>query len=260
MRYDLRRSASVFAILLVSAYPVVADDFRVDSKVYIGKETAPHSANVTFFQGAHVYDFLDKPAQVTIYDTARERIVLIDPDRQVRTEITGEMITAFCKSIRVLEQKHSDPLLRFALAPTFEEQEAKEDGERVFESKYITYKVHASKPEDPTMAARYRTFSDWSAKLNSLVNRGSLPPFPRLAINTSLGKTGQVPDKLQVILSPRSLLPSRGVTYRSEHEFRPRLLDSDLKKIDQSGDMLARTTRIGLGEYLRTPVDRQASR
>ncbi len=260
MHTHLTRCVLPFLFLIAAVPSLLADDFRVDSKVYIGKETTPHSANVTFFQGAQVYDFLDKPEQVTIYDTARERIVMIDPDRQVRTEITGEMITAFCKSIRVLEEKHSDPLLRFALTPTFEEQDAKEDGERVFESKYITYKVQASKPEDPTMAARYRTFSDWSAKLNALVNRGSLPPFPRLAINTSLAKTGQVPDKLQVTLSPRSLLPSRGVTFRSEHEFRPRLLDSDLKKIDQAGDMLARTTRIGLGEYLRTPVDRQASR
>jgi hypothetical protein len=250
---------AVFASLIVAAATVTAEDFRVDSKVFVGKESTPHNSNTTLFQGTHVYDFLDEPQQITIYDMGRERFVLIDTDRQVRTEITGEMITAFCKSLRVVEQKHNDPLLRFALAPTFDEKDQKDDGPRVFESKYITYRVNASKPEDPTMAARYREFSDWSAKLNSLVNRGSLPPFPRLALNTSLAKAGQVPDKLQVSLLPRSFLPLRSVTFRSEHEFRPRLLDSDFKKIEQAGEQLARTTRVGLGEYLGTS-DRHASR
>jgi hypothetical protein len=259
MHTPLVRFALLFVFLVVLR-PLGAEDFRVDSNVYIGKETAPRSTNVTLFQGTHVYDFLDKPEQVTIYDMGRERIVLIDPERQVRTEITGEIITAFCKSLRVLQEKHGDPLLKFALEPQFEEKDQTNDGQLVFESKYITYRVQASKPEDPTMAARYRAFGDWSAKLNSLVNRGSLPPFPRLAINTSLARIGQVPNKLQVSLSPRSFLPGRGVTFRSEHEFRPRLLESDLKKIEQAGELLARTKRVGLGEYGRMPVDRHASR
>jgi hypothetical protein len=260
MNARLTFRATVFASFIVAASTAVAEDFRVDSRVYIGKETTPHNSNTTFFQGAHVYDFLDQPEQITIYDLGRERFVLMDTDRKVRTEITGEMITAFCKSLRVVEAKHNDPLLRFALAPTFDEKEQKDDGPRVFESKFITYRVNASKPEDPTMAARYREFSDWSAKLNSLVNRGSLPPFPRLTLNTSLAKSGQVPDKLQVSLSPRSFLPGRGVTFRSEHEFRPRLLDSDLKKIEHAGELLTSTKRVGLGEYLRTPIDGHASR
>jgi hypothetical protein len=225
-----------------------ADDFRVDSKVFIGKESLPHSSNVTLFQGAHVYDFLDKPEQITFYDLDRGRIVLVDPQRKVKTEVSSRMLDAFSNTLRHSAGK--DPLLQFALHPTFDIRDDKDGEERVFTSKLITYRVRTATPEMPDMPARYRQFSDLSARLNALVNRGSLPPFARLAVNESLDASGLLPAKVEFAASSGRLIGGHTVALRSQHDFRRRLLDSDLRRIDSAGALLTDSTQVSLGKFL----------
>jgi hypothetical protein len=239
--------ATVFAFAIQAA--VRGEDFRVDSKVFVGKETAPHSTNITLFQGMHVYDFLDTPRQITVYDIKSVRIVLLDPVEQKKCEVSRAMIDAFCDSLVHMAKKTRDPLLEFALRPDFEERD--EQDERIFSSKYITYRVKLLAAQLDGQATRYRAFSDASARLNALVNRGSLPPFPRMAIDESLAKSGHVPARLQVTISPRRLFGGTTVVLHSEHEFRARLLDSDLRKIEEAGELLAGASQVGLVEYLR---------
>jgi hypothetical protein len=235
-----------------------AEDFRVDSRVFVGKETTPHSRNVTLFQATHVYDFLDKPRQITFYDLARGRIVLVDPERNVKAEVSRAMLDAFCDNLRRAEKQTQDPVLSFALHPVFDEREEQErdETERVFASKYITYRIAPVAGESAGMAARYREFSDASARLNALVNRGSLPPFPRLAVNESLAEKAQLPVKVHLAISPAKFIGGRTVVFRSEHEYRPRLLDSDLRQINDAGDALAKAAPLALGEFLRPSVER----
>ena len=111
---------------------VRAVDFRVDSKVFVDKESVPRSTNVTLFQGQRVYDFLDKPQQITIYDLKSGSTVLVDPDRQVKVNISRATIDAFCNSLRHIEGKTDDPLLKFALRPEFDERGGKAPAETAF--------------------------------------------------------------------------------------------------------------------------------
>lgn len=229
----------------------LAQDFRVDSKVFIAKEELPHSTNVTLFHGPHIYDFLDKPQQITVYDTVRGRIVLVDPARDVKAEITSDMLAGFTRNLQLLKESKADPLVKFAVAPQFDESKDEESGERVFTSKYLTYRVAASRPADAGIASRYREFSDASARLNSLVNRGSLPPFPRMAVNEALAQAGETPDKVHLRVAPRQWIGGHTVVLHSEHEFRPRLMESDLLQINEAGEAMAAARRVPLSEYLK---------
>jgi hypothetical protein len=234
---------------LVIPATVTAADFRVDSEVFVGDQTKPRSSNVTLFHGERVYDFLDAPPQVTVYDLARGRIVLVDPDRRVKCEVSGEMLSAMEGTLR--RNKSDDPLLRFALAPEFDEKLDKQAKSRVFTSKYLTYRVTPAQGDHEAFAEQYRAFSDAAARLNALVNRGSLPPFPRLAINESLAGAGQVPESLQMTVSPRLRLGGRSVALRSQHKFHPRLSEADHRKVEQAGADLADSRRVTLAEFLK---------
>ncbi len=227
-----------------------ADDFRVDSKVFVGKESTPRSTNVTLFQGTHVYDFLDSPRQITFYDLDRGRIVLLSPDANAKVEVSKNMLDAFCNSLKHLQHKADDPVLSFALSPQFVEREEKSSDERVFTSKHLTYRVTTMKGLSDGMASQYRAFSDASARLNAMVNRGSLPPFPRMAINEALDASRDLPVKVQFTASSGRLIGGRTVALKSEHEFRARLLDSDLQRIDEAGNLLSGATAVGLTEFL----------
>jgi hypothetical protein len=243
--------AVALGVALCGSHLVRAEDFRVDSQVFVGKEATPQSSNVTLFQGAHAFDFLDEPRQIAFYDLPRGRIVLVDPARGVKAEVSRATLDAFCNNLRHLEKRTEDPILDFALRPSFEDHFDEDSGERVFSSKYVTYRIKPLAEELDGMASRYRAFSDASARLNALVNRGSLPPFSRLWVNQSLQKSGQVPAQVLLTISPARLVGGRTVALRSEHAFRPRLLDSDQRKIDEAGELLGNARLVGLGEYLR---------
>ncbi|MEX2140569.1 MAG: hypothetical protein WD894_15000 [Pirellulales bacterium] len=245
------RFALAIGLSLLVPHLVRAEDFRVDSQVFVGKETTPQSSNMTLFQGTHAFDFLDQPRQIAFYDLPRGRVVLVDPARRVKAEVTRATLDAFCDNLQHLAKRTEDPILDFALRPSFEESDDEDSDERLFSSKYVTYRVKPLAGELEGMASQYRAFSDTSARLNALVNRGSLPPFPRLLVNQSLQKSGQVPAQVILTISPARLVGGRTVALRSQHEFRPRLLDSDLRKIDEAGEGLASAKLVGLGEYLK---------
>jgi hypothetical protein len=249
------RFALAIGLLLLVPHSVRAEDFRVDSQVFVGKETTPQSTNVTMFHGPHAYDFLNQPRQITFYDLPRGRIVLVDPDRRVKAEVSRATLDAFCNNLKRLEKQTEDPILDFALRPAFEEESDKDTSERVFKSKYVNYRIKPLTAELEGMAGKYRAFSDAAARLNALVNRGSLPPFARLLVNESLDEKGQVPAQVQLTVSSARLVGGRTVLLRSEHEFRPRLLDSDLRKIDEAGELLGSAKLVGLGEYLQPSND-----
>jgi hypothetical protein len=246
-----RPALVAIGMLLVSGGTTRGEGFRVDSQVFIGKETTPHSTNVTLFQGAHVYDFLDQPRQITIYDLARGRVVLVNPDRTVKAEVSQDMLAAFCDNLRRGEAHTTDAVLRFALNPRFDEQIEESDGERVFSSKHITYRIKPLAGSSAGTAGAYGRFSDASARLNAFVNRGSMPPFPRLLVNQSLARSGHLPAEVLFTVSPARLGAGRTVVLKSKHEYRWRLLDSDLRMIDEAGEILAGAAPLPLAEYLR---------
>src|SRR5882724_2304530 len=124
------------AACLVISGQAAADDFRIESKIFVGKESEPSSENLTLFRGGQVYDFLTKPSETTVFDKPRGRVILLDPARKVRTEIKADKLLAFSEELKVWAARQSDPFLKFAADPRFE-QKLDTRGELLFTSEFI---------------------------------------------------------------------------------------------------------------------------
>jgi hypothetical protein len=236
---------------VLTSSPVIADDFRIESKIFVGKEANPSSETVTLFRGGQIYDFLTKPGETTVFDKPRGRVILLDPVRKVRTEIKSDRLTAFSDELKIWAGRQTDPFLKFAADPRFE-QSLDAAGELLFSSQFINYRVTTIKANTEAVAQQYLEFADSYARLNALTNPGSVPPFPRLAINAVLFKTQVIPERVQVTMPARQRFGGRTSTMRSEHSVAWRLLESDLQKINEADDELVTFTQVPLEQYLRT--------
>jgi hypothetical protein len=228
-----------------------ADDFRIESKVYINKDAVPSSESLTLFRGGQIYDFLDKPSETTVFNRPRGLVILLDPARKVRTEIRADRLTAFSDELKDWAAKQTDPLLKFAADPRFE-QSLDPGGEKLFNSPFINYRVATIKANTDAVAQQYLEFSDSYARLNALTNPGSVPPFPRLAINAVLFKQQLIPEKVQMTMPARQRFGAK-TTMRSEHSVAWRLLESDLGRISEADEQLVTFTPVPLEQYLKAP-------
>jgi hypothetical protein len=227
-----------------------ADDFRIESKIFVGNAIAPSSENLTLFRGGQVYDFLTKPSETTVFDKPRGRVILLDPARKVRTEIKADKLLAFSEELKVWAARQSDPFLKFAADPRFE-QKLDARGELLFTSEFISYRVATVKANTDAVAQQYLEFADSYARLNALTNPGSVPPLPRLAINAALFKTHVIPERVQMTM-PAHQRFGKATTLRSEHSIAWRLLESDLQRIDEADESLVTFTPVPLEHYLKT--------
>ena len=82
--------------LLTVAAP--AADFRVDNAVFAEGQSQPQSQGVTIFHEGLVYDFLNEPAEVIVFDKAHRRFILLDLSRHVRSEISIDDVQSLRRS------------------------------------------------------------------------------------------------------------------------------------------------------------------
>jgi hypothetical protein len=255
------RLASFIICLLLTAAAVTppqraaADDFRIETKVFVGKDTKdsdePTAETLTLFRGGQVYDFLTKPNEITVFDKPRHRVILLDPVRKVQTEVKSDRLSAFTDQLKLWAAHQTDPLLKFAAVPRFEQTLDGATGEMVFASQFINYRIAARKADNEAIAREYYEFSNSYAMLNALTNPGSTPPFARMAINEALFKTGSLPEKVQVTVASKQRF-GKPTVMRSEHAMHWRLLESDLQKISEADEFLVSFTPLPLESYLRT--------
>ncbi|HEX3997611.1 MAG TPA: hypothetical protein VHX65_03570 [Pirellulales bacterium] len=237
-----------------------ADDFRIETKVYVGKETEPASEDLTLFRGEQVYDFLNKPVEITVFDKPRSRVILLDPVRRVKAEMTMERIMAFSDELRTWCGKQADPLLKFAAEPSFDQSLDGTTGELVFTSPFLTYRVATVKAGTDDIARQYLEFSNSYARLNAMTNPGSTPPFPRLKIDEALFVSHAIPAKVQLTIPPRSRFGGKPMIVRSEHSVNWRLLESDQQKIQEAEEFLVTFTPLTLERYLGSAPPAPAKR
>jgi hypothetical protein len=246
------------AIFIALVQRAPAEEFRVESKVFSGKDEAATSESVTLFADDRVYDFLTSPSETTVFDFPRGRIVLLDLNRKLRTELTTDKLNEFTDQLRTRAGRQTDALLKFAANPKFDESHTDPQWLQ-FSSPHMTYRVHPIRPDNPNVVQEYRKFSDWSARVNSMIRPGALPPFPRLAVNAALEREGEVPETVELTFAAQNRLVGKPTVLRSEHELTMRLLPTDRKRIDEAGRNLVTFPEVSLEEYLR-PIQQQAKR
>ena len=238
---------------------VSADDFRLQTKVYKEDETEPSSENLTLFRAGQVYDFLADPLEVTIFDRPRGerpgRFVLLDPARQVQTEVSLAEVQQFMQKISGWAAGKDDSLLHFLARPQFSEQ-AGENGVWTYTSQWMTYEVKSDPAPSPHAFQQFDEFSDWFVRLNTMLTIRVRPPYglARLAVNASLRQRQEIPREVLLTVTSGRLIRKQA-TYRSEHQLTTFFSLSDLARIEDAKRDLVRFTNIPLEQYLHTAAD-----
>ncbi len=227
---------------------VAAEDFRIETAVYVADEEQPVSKNVTLFEAGVVYDFLEQPEQVAVFSKPGEqrpgRFILLDAQRQMRSELTTEQLSGMLDKIRNWATSQRDPLLRFTAQPDFQEKFDEKSGELSLSSQLLSYRIETIQPEEDgdTSQEEYLRFCDWYARLNSVVV-GQMLPFPRLAVNQALAKHGRMPQRIHLSI------PGDGLEIRAEHRFNWRLSKQDKSRIDEVRRQLQEFRSVSNAEY-----------
>jgi hypothetical protein len=239
------------AILINSFQTVVAQDFRVDNRVFLEDKEEPEIETTTFFHGSIVYDRIKDDGEITIYDPSRERIILMDPQREVRVETTCEAIHDFIRNYRQSLNQQEGSYIRFLANPRFQTTFDQETSLLELNSPLVTYRI-LTESTDEEMAVSYRQFTDWTSMLSAMTQPGATPPFARMKVNEELVSRNFLPKEIYLTLRPDgSSIMSSPIMLRSEHDFRSGLSESELRQIAGIGSQMAAFEKITLDEFVR---------
>jgi hypothetical protein len=242
-------SAIGFLLVVGVSAAACAADFRVENRVFVNSSKEPTAESTTLFYRGTVYDFLEKPAEVTVFDPVENRFILLDVDRKMKTQLSTAAIEGTLERLKRLAESSKDSKIRFFYRPEFAQSVDNKTGELIFDSDWMTYRVAAVAANDSALARQYRQFSDAYAGLNMFLRPGSRPPYPRLIVNEAIERRGEIPSGIVLVLKYQRGLDLRQERLRSEHRFVKRLLESDQERIVTAGEQMASFREVDFREY-----------
>ncbi|OHB74985.1 MAG: hypothetical protein A2W31_15635, partial [Planctomycetes bacterium RBG_16_64_10] len=222
------------------------------TQIYVGDEAEPTSSNLTLFRGGVVYDFLATPTQIVVFKPSPSgggRFILLDPSRQLRSEIRTEAIEGFLTELQAWAASQEDPLLQFAAHPEFREHFEPSRGSLRLDSDWMQYDLLTTAARDQETMAAYREFSDWYGRLNSVTHVGSTPPFPRLAVNAALCRHARLPQRVELVIPARRPFRTKDLVMRAEHQISWRLSRQDQQRIDEVDRQLIQYSKVPYEEF-----------
>ncbi len=231
--------------------PILGDEFRVENEIFEGDEETPTTQSTTIFYEDLVYDYLEHPQEITVFDPAAGRIVLLDPVQKTRTELSVADLKLLSERLQTWAAAQPDEFLRFSASPEFEEEYDSSTGGLRLHSPWLTYQVETVEPTRSDVLRLYLDFCDWYCLLNARLNPGSRPPFLRLQLNRTLERLGRMPEEVQVTVRPKGerLLGEKKLSARSHHRVIPHLLESDKSRVAQTDQFMAIFRPVPFQEY-----------
>jgi hypothetical protein len=260
---------SLFALPLVALVAALvmprvalAQEFRIETDVYVGDEEAPSSHTVTLFEKSAVYEFVDKPEQVIVYRQTNEdrlgQFILLDPATKRRTEIDVARVSKLMEKLTGWAAKQDDLLLKFSAKPDFKESFDDATGSLTLANKEWTYRVATYAPENGEAnrdaLQRYRAFTDRYAELTSMLY-SSPPPGPRLVLNAALAAHNVVPVEIR-----RTIGGDEKNIVRAVHIFTWRLARSDRSRLDETQKQLASYEKVENEAFIAARTKQDAVR
>ena len=112
---------TIVCLVWVGMLPALGDSFRIENEVFVENETEPRTQSTTIFYEDLVYDFLKDPQEITVFDPAAGRIVLLDPVQKIRTELSARDLGLVSEQLRAWAADQPDGFLRFSASPDFKE-------------------------------------------------------------------------------------------------------------------------------------------
>jgi hypothetical protein len=225
------------------------DGFRVDSRVYYEDQKEPACQSSTIFADRMVYDFLDKPAEICVFDRPRGQFILLNTERRISTRVAIQDVASFTDQLQGRAESQADPFLKFLAQPKFEQHLDPASGTLTMNSLWMSYRVEAAAPPNPAMLAEFREFSDWYVRLTPILDSAARPPFARMLLNESLERSGLMPRKVTLTLAPKRGIMAKRIVVRSEHQLIDRLSESDNDRLVQTQQFVTIFNPVGLEQY-----------
>ena len=251
-------SVGALAALALLSCGARADDsfeMRVESEIFVDRGTTPVARSLTIFRDGLAWDFLDGPtageaAEIALHDPARERVVVIDAIRNVKTEIDNQRLERLSVSLATWARRSDDRLVRWAGGPDFDEGCDEKARSLELSGPRVRYDVSFAEAPTPDAADIYRRFADTALLLKALLHPGGIPPFPRLAINKRIAAAGGIPESVTLEIDARNaLLGGRPQVLRSVHKIHPRLLATDLERVEDAEARVALAEAVDIATY-----------
>ena len=220
----------------------------MDNRVYSGDKKEPDSQSTTIFHNAFVYDFLQNPAETTVFDKTAGRFAILDDVRRIRTELGTKELENFTQKLKDRAVKGQDPLMQFLAEPSFEERYDPSRRELILFSDLVNYKAIVTSA-DNSVVSQYREFSDWYARLNAILISGSRPPFARLKLNEALARREAVAREVALTITVVKDGKSQPATVRSEHVLSLTLAPADMERIDRARKAMTAYKPVSFEQY-----------
>jgi hypothetical protein len=248
-RFFIINSFLLFAVLACLVQENLAEDFRIENRVYFEGNKEPDSHSLTLFHKGVVYDFMSDPSEMTVFDKASGRFNILNLTNHVQTELSLANIETFVNNLKQLANKQKDPLIKFCADPKFEERFDAPNEELTLSSPWATYRIITKAAKNPDVSAQYREFSDWYSRLNSMLTPGSRPPQARLQVNEVLARREILAKEVNLTMTTLKNNALQKTTLRSEHDYQPDLTSSDLDQIQQAQDAMKKFKIVPYEKY-----------
>jgi hypothetical protein len=237
---------------------------RVETELFAHGASEPAARSLTLFRDGVAWDFLELPvagedekdermelAEIVLHDPARERLVVIDPVRNVKTQVEAVRLERLGVSLAKWARSSDDRLIRWAGGPDFASGLTEKDHAVELAGPRVRYVVTHDKAPSPEAATAYREFADSAVLLRALLHPGGVPPFPRLALNSSIEEAGGIPSEVTLEIEPRlGPLGGRSDRLKSVHKLHPRLLSSDIERIEAAESQAAAAEAVELAAFV----------
>ncbi len=243
-------SLIVVLLVCVAALPTFGEGFRVENQVFVEDEKEPTTQSTTIFYEDLVYDYLEAPKEITIFDRTAGRIVLLDPVRKIRTEVASRDLELLSDRLQTWASGQPDGFLRFSAKPEFDQEYDSSTGGLQLLSPWLSYRVGTAEPARSEILRLYVEFCDWYCLLNTRLDPGSRPPFPRIQLNRALERLGRMPEEVHLTVRPKGEgVFAEKMTARSQHRVIPHLLESDRSRVAQTDQFMAMFRPLPFREY-----------
>ena len=237
----------------------LAEEFRIESQTFVDDQTEPVDEKVTLFAGGIVYQIDADSPEVVVFKkpsgSSPGRFVLLDSDRRLRAELTTDEIRNFMTQLKASAATQSDPVVRFAANPHFEQTFVEgaddQEGELTLESEVLQYRIVTLKAKDRSHLDQYREFSDWISQLTTMLNVGSTPPFPRLAVNAAVVEQDSLASEVHLTIRAQRPHRKTDVTIHAFYRVHWRISTEDRQLIDRADHDLVTFKEVDFAEYRR---------
>lgn len=224
---------TVFAMSLIAfsfTKSINAQQFKIESQIYVNGEDQPSSSNVTMFSDGLVFDFQTKGTQsheVTILQPKQHQTILLDRLRRMKLVLDDVQLIKMADALR--RETSQDKQAGFLVNERFEETISLDNGAATLKSPTIAYSIRGSRPVDIKVFPIYSNFIEAFTRLQ-VSDPHAFSPFPRMRLNQTIRKLGWIPSEVKVTFQSNALM-KQGMSATAKHTFIDGLSSADQTQI-----------------------------